>query len=145
MKTKSLKAIVDVLMFLTICALAGTGLLIHYRLIPGFRGGHGLSLLGLTRHAWGSYHLYAAYALLGLVTIHLVLNMSFIKNTIAMKKNWIMVLLCLIGILVIGFFMLMPIQRKSEGIKGHRRRGRDQQANNFLHRTFQPAAFHASA
>jgi hypothetical protein len=59
--------------------------LIHYRLVPGSRGGHGLSLLGLSRHEWRAYHLWAAYLLLTLVLVHLALNFEFNKNVIAAK------------------------------------------------------------
>ena len=109
MKKKPIRVIVDILMFVSMCFLSGTGLLIHYRLVPGYRGGHGLTLLGLSRHEWGFYHLWVAYLLIFLVLVHLILNLNFIRNAIALRKTWLMVILGLIGLLVILFFLVIPI------------------------------------
>ena len=60
-KTK-LNFFIDALMFLTMMALAGLGLLIKYVLIPGRKAwaqyGRQMELtwLGLDRHAWGAVH-----------------------------------------------------------------------------------------
>ena len=124
MKKTSIKAIVDILMFVAMSFLAGTGLLMHYRLVPGYRGGHGLTLLGLSRHEWGAYHLWAAYLLIFLVLVHIVLNLNFIRNTIALRKAWIMAVLGLIGLLVFLFFLVMPIERNPDGDRTHERTGR---------------------
>ncbi len=132
MKKNAIRVIVDLLMFVSMCFLAGTGLLIHYRLIPGYRGGHGLTLLGLSRHEWGAYHLWAAYLLIFLVFVHLILNLNFIRNAIALGKAWFMVLLSLIGLLVVLFFLVMPIERKTEGRRTHGRTGRGRQAHQEL-------------
>ena len=127
MRTKPIRVIVDILMYGAMSWLAGTGLLMHYRLVPGYRGGHGLTLLGLTRHEWGVYHLWAAYLLLFLVIVHLVLNFAFIKNVIAAKKPWIMFLLGLIGLFITLFFLIMPIERKGDDtkVRGRRHQGRE--------------------
>ncbi len=120
MKKNIARAIVDVLMFVSMCFLAGTGLLIHYRLIPGSQGGEGLTLLGLGRHDWGAYHLLCAYFLLSLVVVHLVLNFAFIKNIIVSKMRWTAIVLCLAGICIAIFFLLAPIERTEDaGGKGH--------------------------
>ena len=132
MKKKDLRILADILMFLAVFFLAGTGLLIHYRLVPGYRGGHGLTLLGLDRHEWGTYHLCAAYLLMFLVVVHLIFNFTFIKNVIAAKRPWIIIVLALIGLLVALFFLLMPIQRTGDGTKEHGRRFRARQTNRQL-------------
>ncbi len=98
-------------MFGTMCFLAGTGLLFQYRLVPGFMGGRGLTVLGLSRHEWGTYHLWAAYLLLGLVLVHMALNYAFIKNCIAAKRTWIVIGLGLIGAAIISVFLLLPVKR----------------------------------
>ncbi|MFO7936630.1 MAG: DUF4405 domain-containing protein [Kiritimatiellia bacterium] len=130
MKAKPFRVIVDLLMFGSMCFLAGTGLLIHYRLVPGFRGGHGLTLLGLSRHEWGTYHLWAAYLLLFLVIVHLVLNFAFIKNVIARRKLWLIIFLGLSGTIITLFFLFMPIEKQSDDGRNHRGSGR--QANKEL-------------
>ena len=127
MKNNTTRTITDILMFFLICFLMSTGLLIHYRLLPGYRGGHGLSLLGLTRHEWGAYHLWAAYTFVPLLILHCILNFTFIKNIIAAKKAWIMIALGAIGLAIILFFLLMPIQRSSDSSEGH---GKGQQGQH---------------
>ena len=127
MKKKPIRVVVDILMFVAMCFLSGTGLLIHYRLVPGKRGGHGLTLLGLSRHEWGAYHLWAAYLLLFVVIVHLVLNFAFIKNVIVARKPWIMFLLGLIGLFITLFFLIMPIERNGDDatVLGGRHQGRE--------------------
>jgi hypothetical protein len=115
MKSNTLRKYIDLLLFFTACFLTGTGLLIHYRLLPGYRGGHGLTLLGLSRHQWGEYHLWASYALIALTLIHLTVNYAFIKTVIAARRNWLMILFGLIGLLIVLFFLLAPIEKAATG------------------------------
>ena len=111
MKESSVRTLTDILMFVAMCFLAGTGLLIHYRLVPGFMGGRGLTVLGLSRHEWGTYHLWAAYVLLFLVLVHMVLNFAFIKNVIAAKRTWIVIGMGLAGLTIIFGFLFLPVKR----------------------------------
>ncbi len=128
MKHKTTRLLIDIAMFVSICFLAGTGLLIHYRLVPGYLGGHGLTLLGLTRHEWGYYHLWIAYILIFFIIVHLVLNFAFIKNIIALRKRWLVIVGCLIGLFITLFFLLMPVERIDGDFKGHRARLQGKQA-----------------
>lgn len=126
---KKIRIVTDISMFISMCFLVGTGLLIHFRLVPGSLGGHGLTFLGLTRHEWGTYHLWAAYLLLFLTIVHLVLNFSFIKNVIAVKGAWIMFMLGMIGLVIALLFLLMPIERKNDNTRQHGRRFLNTEAN----------------
>ena len=120
MNTKIARTVTDIAMFVTMCMVAGTGLLLHYRLVPWSRGGHGLSLLGLSRHEWGTYHLGVAYLLLALVLVHIALNYAFIKNCIANKRTWAVFALGLIGAAIISAFLLLPIERTGgDDTQGH--------------------------
>lgn len=132
MNSKIARTVTDIAMFVAMCFITGTGLLIHYRLVPGSRGGHGLSLLGLSRHEWGTYHLWAAYLLLGLVLVHMALNFAFIKNVIAAKKTWIVIGLGLIGAAILSAFLLIPIERTGDDSQGHGLRLRDGQGKQGL-------------
>ena len=118
MKKKQVRIVSDVLMFAVMCFLAGTGLLLHYRLVPGYRGGQGLTLLGLTRHEWGAYHFWAACILVFLVLVHLILGFTFIRSVIAAGRSWRWIALGLIGLLITLFFLLMPIERRGADAKG---------------------------
>jgi len=119
MKKNTVKSIADILMYFLICFLAGTGLLIHFKLVPGFQGGHGLTLLGLSRHEWGDYHTYAAYGIIALTSVHLFLNYAFIKNIIASKKKWLVAVLGIPGLAIILFFLFAPIERSEDDGRGH--------------------------
>lgn len=125
MNQKYLRPLTDVAMWFLFCFLFGTGALIHYRLIPGFKGGHGLSLFGMSRHEWGEYHLWAAYLLALLLCVHLTLNFAFIKNAIAKRANWRSVTLLLGGLIFVGFFLFVPITKE----EGHGPHGKHQKEN----------------
>ena len=124
MNNKTMRTITDIAMYVAMSFLTGTGLLIHYRLVPGFRGGHGLTCLGLSRHDWGTYHLWAAYILLALILVHLILNYAFIRNVIAAKKSWLVCVLGLLGLLLTALFLLLPVERSETDTQGHGERRR---------------------
>jgi len=119
MKNNTIKKFGDILMFFTMCFLTGTGLLMAYRLIPGSRGGEGLTLFSLSRHDWGDFHLYAAYVLIALAAIHLVLDFAFVKNVIASRKTSLLLLFALAGFLIILFFLAVPIERNRNDSRRH--------------------------
>lgn len=75
-------------------------------------------MLGLSRHEWGAYHLWAAYLLLALVFVHLALNFAFIKNVIAAKRMWIVALFGLLGTAIFSVFLLWPIGQSGEDSPG---------------------------
>lgn len=132
MKNTTMRTITDLALYVAMSFLTGTGLLIHYRLVPGFRGGHGLTFLGLSRHDWGAYHLWAAYLLLAFILVHLILNYVFIKNVIAAKKSWLVIVLGLLGLLITAVFLLLPVKRTEAKTQGHgeqRRTGGGNQEN----------------
>jgi len=124
MNNKTMRTITDIALYVAMIFLTGTGLLIHYRLVPGFQGGHGLTCLGLSRHDWGAYHLWAAYLLLVLILVHLILNYAFIKNVIAAKKSWLVCVLGLLGLLITALFLLLPVERSETTTQGHGERRR---------------------
>lgn len=117
MKTVKIRTLTDILMYGAMCFLAGTGLLLHFRLVPGFMGGRDLTMLGLSRHEWGTCHFWAACFLLALVLVHIALNFAFIKNCIAVRRTWLVIVLGLAGLLITFFFLLLPVVRSSE--EGH--------------------------
>jgi len=130
MKNTTIRTVTDIAMYLAMSFLTGTGLLIHYRLVPGFRGGHGLTCLGLSRHDWGTYHLWAAYLLLALILVHLILNYAFIRNVIAAKKSWLVYVLGLLGLLLIALFLLLPVKKTEGNAQGQVQRLRTGQGNH---------------
>lgn len=98
-------------LYLIFCGLAGTGLLMKYRLPPGSRGGHGLSALGMTRHEWGDIHLWLAWAVLAITLLHMALNWRWLKK-IAARGMWAPLLGGLaLGGIVLAVPLALPVAR----------------------------------
>src|ERR1700757_865031 len=55
------KKVIDLALYLTACALTGTGLLLAYRLPHGQGYAGRMLLLGYDRHEWGEIHTWLAY------------------------------------------------------------------------------------
>ena len=91
MKRSSLNFIVVLVAFLNLLCLASTGFIMKYILPPG-TGGCGRRLFGglgrehikdfwsMTRHEWGSIHFYLALLFIVLMTAHILLHWSWLKN-----------------------------------------------------------------
>jgi len=63
--------LVSVFMLILMAAVAGIGFLMKWVLPPG--SGPSL-ILGMTRHEWGTVHLWLSLALLGLLVLHIWLG-----------------------------------------------------------------------
>jgi len=122
MNSRQMRVVVDVTLWFLFSLMLGTGMLIHFRLVPGSEGGHGLQLFGLTRHEWGEIHYWTAYGFFGSLLIHLFLNLSFIKNVIAKRMTWRLGILVGIALLVVGVLLMAPVTKESGG--GGRGHGR---------------------
>lgn len=76
--------LVDALMFISMMALAGIGLLLKYVVLEGreTRLKYGLQtnleFLGLDRHEWGTIHFIISLVLLSLLILHIILHWSMI-------------------------------------------------------------------
>jgi hypothetical protein len=84
MEKSKINFVIDALMFLCLMAIAGLGFLMKYVLLPGRQAwakyGRNVELtwLGWDRHDWGEIHLYLAFSLLTLLTVHLILHWKMI-------------------------------------------------------------------
>lgn len=76
------------LLWMSFCAMSGTGLLLSFRLPPGSRGGRGLSALGWDRHAWGDLHTWISYAFILGILVHLALHWRWLWQIAARKRGW---------------------------------------------------------
>ncbi|MBU0568655.1 DUF4405 domain-containing protein [bacterium] len=76
--------VIDALMFLCMMAIAGTGFLMKFVLIPGqerwvkYGRNVELLLLGMDRHEWGEIHLVLGFILVGLLVLHIILHWKMI-------------------------------------------------------------------
>ena len=102
------KKLIDLILYLLFCALAGTGMLLAYRLPHG--GGVGRSLfLSFGRHEWGEIHTWLAYFSIALLVVHLLLNWQWLVKVAASKHVWRLAAGILIGLFIVGAFLLLPI------------------------------------
>lgn len=104
------RRILNLLLYLVFCFLAGSGLLLAYRLPPGSRGGRGMSLLDMGRHDWGDIHLYTGLFFLALVIFHLVMSWGWLKRIAADQRIWPIILGLFLGLGLIGSFLTIPVQ-----------------------------------
>ena len=92
MARTTLNFTVDLVSFVDLLLLAGTGVILKWVLPPGSGGGHGhglgggrgagevKTLLGLGRHDWGDVHFVLSVLFLALMLVHLYLHWSWIKT-----------------------------------------------------------------
>lgn len=114
--------ILNALLWLVFCAMAGTGLLLAFRLPPGSRGGHGLSAWGMSRHEWGDWHTWLSYAFLALVLVHLALHWRWFWQVASRKKTWPLMLGFGAGILLIAILALQPVAKQGHPGNGEPQR-----------------------
>jgi len=109
---KFLPRVLNALLWLVFCAMAGTGLLLAFRLPPGSRGGRGLSAWGLSRHEWGDWHTWLSYVFLALILTHLALHWRWFWQVAARKKRWPLLLGFGLGLALLLFLALQPVSDK---------------------------------
>lgn len=132
MKKTELKRVVDLTLWFLFCFILGTGLMIHYRLVPGFQGGAGANFLGMSRHGWGNIHFWASCLFIATLSFHLYLNFSIIKMTIADKSNRKAAILFGTGILIVMFFLIFPVFQGQNGYGNNRNYHRGPQAGRLF-------------
>ena len=85
MKRSSLNKIVDSSGFLLFVVMASSGLVMEFLLPP--RSGQRLSVMGMTRHDWGDFHLIVAYLFLAVMALHLALHWRFVLEVVRGEKR----------------------------------------------------------
>lgn len=108
----SVARVLNMLLWLVFCGMAGTGLLIAFRLPPGSRGGAGLASLGWTRHQWGDLHTWLSYAFLALVGIHLVLHWRWLWQVAGKKRPWPLLAGVGLGVVLIVGLLFLPVEKR---------------------------------
>jgi hypothetical protein len=105
------KKVLDLALFLVACTLTGTGLLLAYRLPHGVGHAGRILFFGYGRHEWGDIHTWLAYVAIFLVGVHLLLNWQWLVKVAASKQLWRIGVGILAGLLIVGAFLLFPIER----------------------------------
>lgn len=117
----AIRRILNLLLYLSFCAMLGTGLLMAYRLVPGSRGGQGLEVLGWNRHEWGDFHTWIAFLFVALLLVHLGLNWSWLVKCAAKGHPWRLAAGLLAGAAIVVTFLFLPItKRERERGRQHR-------------------------
>lgn len=99
----------NLLLWLSFCAMTGTGLLLAFRLPPGSRGGRGLEALGLDRHAWGDLHTWIGYVFIASIVLHLGLHWRWLWQVASRKRAWPMLLGIGLGLALLFFLLFQPV------------------------------------
>jgi len=108
--------VLNLALYLLGCFMLGTGWVMWQRLPrgSGYRNRAGPAdhadnaILGLTRHEWGDWHLYAGLALVALSILHLLMNWTWMVKIAASSKAWPLIVGLAAGLVVIAFFVLIP-------------------------------------
>ncbi len=93
-------------LYLVSCALIATGLLLEWRLDEHAGGAR---VAGLGREDWGEVHFVIALVFVGFTALHLALNLSWIRASIARHKPTVAVLL--VGAVAASALVLWPAQQ----------------------------------
>jgi hypothetical protein len=112
---KWIPRIANLLLWLLFCIMAGTGLLLAYRLPPGSRGGHGLSALGWSRHEWGDLHFWISLAFLALILVHMGLHWRWFWQIACRKRAWPLLAGIVAGLALMLGIICLPVARAARG------------------------------
>ena len=109
-----LMRITNLLLYLSFCALIGTGALLTWKLVPGSQGGRGLSVLNLGRHEWGDIHFWVGVLCTSAVVLHLILNWAWLKKIASAGKLRRLAFGLLLGTLIIFGIVALPVEKRQQ-------------------------------
>lgn len=109
----SVPRVLNMVLWLVFCGMAGTGLVLAFRLPPGSRGGAGLAVMGWTRHQWGDLHTWLSYAFLGLILAHLALHWRWLWQVAAKKHAWPLLAGIGAGLLLMTWSLFQPVEKRA--------------------------------
>ncbi len=122
-KNKSkINLVIDAVMLVLLMAIAGLGFLIKYVLVPGFKRNAlytsdvELYFMELTRHEWGSIHLWLSFVFLALIILHIIMHWKMItcifKQMITGRASRAVIAVFIVIVTV--FFALTPFYVKPQ-------------------------------
>jgi hypothetical protein len=112
--------VLNALLWLVFCGMAGTGLLLAFRLPPGSQGGRGLTAMGWGRHDWADVHTWLSYAFLLLIAAHLGVHWRWFWQVAAKKHAWPLVVGIGGGLALMMWLVFQPVEKRGRG-QGHER------------------------
>ncbi len=108
MKTKTVNLILNISLYMGGLFLVGTGLLLQWRLPPG--SGRLRSVLGWTRHDWGTVHFWLAVFVVAAVILHLAMHWRWIWRVAAVRKRRWIILAALGTAGILATFSRLPVR-----------------------------------
>jgi hypothetical protein len=104
--------VLNAFLWLVFCGMAGTGLLLAFRLPPGSRGGRGLTAMSWDRHDWGDVHTWLSYAFLTLIAAHLALHWRWLWQVAAKRHAWPLVAGLGLGLVLMMWLIFQPVEQR---------------------------------
>jgi hypothetical protein len=108
-RTMNKNVALDALAYFCFCALAGTGLLLEFRLCEDTSG----TILGIAAEDWRDIHELVAYLFIAVIVLHLVLHWAWIRK-LATTHLWATVLGLAAGLGLIAALLLAPAQHSAQ-------------------------------
>ncbi len=124
--------LLNMALWLSFCAMAGTGLLLALRMPPGSKGGQGLQAWGMGRHEWGDLHTWISYAFIACILLHLYLHWRWLWQVAARKRAWPLLVGLGAGLLLTLFLVFQPVSR-AQGGQGRKQNQRQHQQSGEDH------------
>lgn len=115
----TLMRVTNLLLYLSFCGLVGTGALLTWKLVPGSRGGGGLSALDLSRHECGDIHFWLGVVMTTGIIAHLLLNWAWLKKIAAKSIPCRLIFGLGLGLVIILGIYLLPLEKSSGQGHGH--------------------------
>ena len=109
MRSGFLARLLNLILYLGFCVLAGTGFLLAFRLPHGSEAARGTTFLGYPVHTWAEAHLWVSYGVLVLLLFHLVLHWKWLVNVAGSRQAWRLAVGLLLGVAIIAFFLIYPL------------------------------------
>jgi hypothetical protein len=99
----------DALAYFCFCAMAGTGLLLEFRLCEDASA----TILGIAAEDWRDIHEWVAYLFIAVVVLHLALHWTWIRK-LAARHLWSTIVGLAAGACVIGALLLAPVRHSGK-------------------------------
>lgn len=112
----------NLVLYLSFCAMTGTGALLTWKLVPGSEGGRGLTVLGWDRHEWGDFHFWIGALFVAAVLAHLILNWRWLTKIAARARTWRLAAGLGLGAVIVFGLLCLPVKREA-GDPDHPGRG----------------------